>query len=148
MRQFNTLLFLLIIIVQSVMPSDDRIKYFRMDKIVSVTGEIMAIRTEDRYRKNKFIVIEIKETQSGEIYDIEVAPLWFYKVDIVTGSIIEVNGSLNQIDKKRIVLTQSIIFQGEVFNFRDKFGFPLWRGDKRTFRNNRWKGEMGKKGKN
>ena len=105
-----------------------------MDKIVKITGKITKIKEENSYEKNKFIVMELKDMKNGEQYDAEVSPLWFYKVDIVEGSLIELRGSLNNINNKKIVLTQPIIFAGEIFNFRDKFGFPLWRGENRAFR--------------
>ena len=148
MKKKVIFLFLFVFIVTgAVLPGKDRFKYFRIDKIVSVSGKIIKIRMEDSYRKNKFIIFELKELKSNNQYDIEVSPLWFYGLDVAEGSMVEVKGSLNILKENKIILAQTIIFEGEVFNFRDKFGFPLWRGKRQGFDKNRWKGEMRRKGK-
>ncbi len=141
------LLLFVFIVTGAALPGKDKFKYFRIDKIVSVSGKIVKIRMEDSYRKNKFIIFELKELKSNDQYDIEVSPQWFYGLDVAEGSLVEVKGSLNILKEKKIILAQSIIFEGEVFNFRDKFGFPLWRGKRQGFGKNRWKGEMRRKGK-
>ncbi len=141
------LLLFVFIVTGTVLPGKDKFKYFRIDKIVSVSGKIIKIRMEDSYKKNKFIIFELKELKGSDQYDIEVSPQWFYGLDVAEGSMVEVKGSLNILKEKKIILAQSIIFEGEVFNFRDKFGFPLWRGKRQGFDKNRWKGEMRRKGK-
>ena len=102
---------------------------------------------EDRYEKNSFIVIELMDKKTSTTYDIEVSPFWFYKIDVAEGSIINVKGSLNNLEDKKIILAQSIIFGGEVYHFRDKLGFPLWRGSGKGFGKKKWQGETRKKGK-
>ncbi len=103
------------------------IKYFKLDKIVSISGKIVKIGTDLKEHKREFIILELKTKKKG-IFIIEVSPKWFYDMDMVKGDIVEIKGSLNIIGKKNIVLTQSIMRQGEIYNFRDKLGFPLWRG--------------------
>ena len=130
------------------LPGKDKLKYFRMDKIVNISGKIVKIRTEQRYLKNSFIVFEVLEKKTGKVYDVEVSPLWFYKIDVVKGSFIAVKGSLNNLEDKDVILAQSMTCSGEIFNFRDKFGFPLWRGERHGLGKNKWKGKMRKKGRN
>lgn len=147
MRRTIITILVLAVLTSFLLPEKDHLKYFRMDKIVSVTGKILRIRMEDRYRKNRFIVLELKEKKTEKVFDVEVSPLWFYQVDVVEGSIVSVKGSLNHLDKKDVILAQSLTFSGEIFSFRDKFGFPLWRGGKHGMGKNKWKGEMRQKGK-
>lgn len=145
-KVISLLLFIFILTV-GVYPGKDRFKYFRIDKIISVSGKIITIKMEESYRKNKFIIFELKELKSDRTYDVEVSPKWFFELDVAEGSILEVKGSLNILKARNLILAQLIIFEGEVFNFRDKFGFPLWRGKRQGYGNTRWKGEKRRKGK-
>ncbi|MEN8223539.1 MAG: hypothetical protein ABFR36_09825 [Acidobacteriota bacterium] len=147
MKRTTAGLIFFILLFSTAISGKDKLKYFRMDKIVTVSGKIVKIRSEERYRKNRFIVFELKENKTEKLYDVEVSPLWFYKIDVVEGGLIEVKGSLNNLKDKDVILAQSMTFAGEIFNFRDKFGFPLWRGERRGLGKNQWKGEMRKKGK-
>ncbi len=146
-RKLVAIFLFLQILTSSGFGGTDKYKYFRLDNIITVSGEIAKIRMETTNKKNKFVILELKNTKGNKIYVIEVSPLWFYKVDVVVGSLIRVKGSLNNMKEKKIILAQSIIFEGEIYNFRDKLGFPLWRGGNRGFRNQNRKGEMRKKGK-
>ena len=104
MKKSFTATLLLISLIPFLVPQKGQLKYFRMDKIVSVTGKILRIRMEERYRKNRFIVLELKEKKTERVYDVEVSPLWFYQVDVVEGSIVSVKGSLNHLNEKDIIL--------------------------------------------
>lgn len=146
-EKIGFLLLFVFILTGAAFPGKDKFKYFRIDKIISVSGKIIKIRMEDSYRKNKFVIFELKELKSNKQFDIEVSPQWFYGLEVAKGSIVEVKGSLNILKEKKIILAQSIIFEGEIFNFRDKLGFPLWRGKRQGFEKSGWKGEMRRKGK-
>lgn len=106
------------------------LQYFQVDHIKTVCGEITDIKTERTYHKNDFIVIylKVKEKTGAELYRVEVSPKWFFTMEIIKGSKIEVKGSYCSIDGQRVMMTQSIVFQGKTYEFRDKFGFPLWKG--------------------
>lgn len=121
-------------------------KYFRVDRIESVTGEILKIRTEKSYRKRIFIILDLREKKEMKIYKIEVSPQWFYNLDLIEGNIIKVTGSLKRSEKEIFLMAQSITFEGEIFNFRDRNGFPLWRGVRRG-KGMMIKGERKRKGK-
>jgi hypothetical protein len=120
------ILFLLTIAVFA----EQQVKYFRVDKVKTIRGEITDIKTEKSYHKNDFIVIylKVKEKTGEEIYQVEVSPEWFFAMDLMKGGKIEVTGSYCTIDGQNLMMTQSITFQGEKYEFRDKYGFPLWRG--------------------
>ncbi len=142
-----TLLILFFVLAGVSYPGKDKIKYYRLDKIISVSGKVTKIMMENSYTGNRFIIFELKETKSKKLFYIEVSPKWFFELDIGVGSVLDVKGSLNTMKKKNLILTQSMIFEGEVYNFRDKLGFPLWRGKSHAPVKNKWKGEMRRKGK-
>jgi len=110
--------------------AQEPLKYFQVDKVKTVRGEITGIKTERTYHRNDFIVIylKVKEKTGEEIYRAEVSPGWFFTMDLMKGGKIEVTGSYCTIDGQSLMMTQSITFQGEKYEFRDKYGFPLWRG--------------------
>lgn len=115
---------------QTVTNPDKPIKYFRVDKMVTVTGTVQAIKSEKNYnsRKSDFVVAYLKEKQTGKEYKIELSPAWYFDLDIVEGSKIKVTGSQFQVQNQPLIMVQSLVYQGTMFNFRDKLGFPLWRG--------------------
>ena len=118
------------------------IKYYNLDKIVTVKGEITEIKVEPCYRKRDFIVIHLTDHPNEKHYKVEVSPRWFYNIDLLAGSKIEVTGAVNEIDGENIILASSILFKGELHHFRDPRGFPLWRGKRKQQRNSRmrWQG--------
>jgi hypothetical protein len=120
------ILFLLFVTVFA----EQQVKYFQVDKVKTIRGEITDIKTEKSYHKNDFIVIylKVKEKTGEEIYRVEVSPEWFFAMDLMKGGKIEVTGSYSTISGQGLMMTQSITFQGEKYEFRDKYGFPLWRG--------------------
>lgn len=108
----------------------EQMKYFRVDKVITVAGTVTAIKSEKSYksRKNDFIVAYLKDKKTGDQYKIEFSPAWYFNLDIMEGSQIRVTGSKCRISGQQLIMTQSIVFQGGIFHFRDKHGFPLWRG--------------------
>ncbi len=127
---------------QKIYPQKKQLKYYRVDRVKTVKGEITAVKNEPCYDKKNFIVIYLKEKKSGNVYRIEVSPQWFFSMDLMTGSRIEVTGSYSQKGNMNLIMTRSITFQGEHFRFRDKSGFPLWRG--KLKRGNRGRGGKGR----
>jgi hypothetical protein len=103
-------------------------KYYNLDNIVTVKGEITDIKREPCYRQNDFIVIYLTDRQDEKQYKVEVSPRWFYHIDLVKGNKIEVSGALNRVNGDYLIMASSILFEGELYHFRDRNGFPLWRG--------------------
>jgi hypothetical protein len=153
----------LFFLLSGALPADaaEAIKYFRVDKVVTVTGEITDIKSEKSYRKNNFINIYLKEKKTDHLFKIEVSPDWFFNLDLLKGQQIQVTGSvcsmkgnslinentsnvsnLNSVNNTKpgkfagqlLIMTQSLVFQGQIFHFRDKSGFPLWRGKGRQYK--------------
>ncbi len=110
---------------------EDAIKYYRVDTVKTINGKIESIANEKSYHKHDFVVIYLKEKKSGEKYRVEVAPRWYFDVDLMVGSMIEVTGSDCGATGPHVLMTRSITFQGEHYLFRDDMGFPLWRGGKK-----------------
>lgn len=112
----------------------EEIKYYRVDQVKTIRGKITAIKNEECYYKSIFTVIYLEEKKSGKIYRVEVSPQWFFSMDLMVGGIIEVTGAHGKAKDMNLVMTGTITFQGEVHRFRDKNGFPLWRGKGRKMK--------------
>ena len=145
MKKFVIFLSILLVIKVGTF-AQKQIKYYRVDSVKAIKGEIVDITSEKSYHKRDFTVIYLKEKKSGEIYRVEVSPQWFFNMDLMKGSKIEVIGSYCRMeDDKHLLMTRSITFQGELHQFRDKYGFPLWRG-KRKYMKPGGKGRMRRRG--
>ncbi len=122
---------LILIATTSLLSQQERyLKYYRVDKVKTITGKITAVKTEPSYRSKEFTVIYLQEKKSGEKYRVEVAPRWFYSMDLMIGSRIQVTGSFARNGNINMIMTRYITFRGERFLFRDKMGFPMWRGQR------------------
>lgn len=143
----KTVFFLcLLLVVTAGISAQEPIKYYRVDSVKTIKGEITDIKIEKSFHKNNFTVIYLKEKESGEMYKVEVSPEWFFSIDLMKGSIIEITGSCTRENNVYTMMTRSIAYQGEIFHFRDKYGFPLWRG--KGMQNERGgKGKMRRRGK-
>jgi len=123
-----------------------RYKYYRVDRVKTVKGEVLEIKKEECYRDKNFTVLYLKEKNSGTVYRVEVAPGWFYQLELMTGSAVAVTGSSTQTQGQNLIIARSITFQGESFYFRDEYGFPLWQGKRRQRRQGGGRGRMRRKG--
>jgi hypothetical protein len=130
---FSVILWMFLITGYSY-PNPENIKYYRVDKIITITGEITDIKTERSYHRSDFIVVYLNEEKSNRVYKIEISPAWYCNLDLVKGQKIQVTGSFNKIGSDDLVMTQSLVFQGKTYHFRDKSGFPLWRGKGRFYK--------------
>lgn len=106
------------------------IKYFNMASVKTIRGKVIEIIQEDSKQQHPFVVISLLEKNSETRYRVEVSPEWFFRIDLMTGSQVEINGSDISNEKEHIMMAASITFQGERYQFRDRYGFPLWRGQK------------------
>jgi hypothetical protein len=120
-------------------------KYYRVDRVNTFKGEILEIKKEECYHDKDFTVIYLKEKNSGAVYRVEVSPGWFYDLELMKGSAIEVTGSSTTTPDQNLVIARSITFQGESYYYRDKYGFPLWQGRRKQMRQ-AGKGRMRRKG--
>jgi len=143
----KTVLFLwLLMLSAAAAAAGEQIKYYRVDSVKTIKGEVVDIKSETSFHKSDFTVIYLKEKKSGAIYRVEVSPDWFFNMDVMIGSKIETTGSCTVENGVNLVMTRSIAFQGEIFHFRDKYGFPLWRG-KRGQPNRGGQGKHRRRGK-
>lgn len=109
-------------------PKGKSIVYYRVDKVITIRGKVTKITSEKSYHKKEFTVIYLEDKKSGKTFRVDVSPQWFFKMDIMTGSFVEVTGSYSRTGGVHMMLTRSITYGGEHYEFRDKMGFPLWRG--------------------
>lgn len=110
------------------------IKYYRVDKVMTVSGDISEIKSEKSYNRSNFIVVYLKDIKTKQPYKVEISPDWYFQLDLMKGNRIEVTGALNRIEKQNLVMTRTLVFQGKEYHFRDKNGFPLWRGEGRSYK--------------
>jgi len=108
--------------------SASHVDYYRIDTVRTIYGEIMDIRTEKSFKKKDFTVLYVKEKKTDKLYRVEVSPQWFFDLDLMVGSRLEISGSVKPGGDLNRMMTRSITYQGDVFHFRDGNGFPLWRG--------------------
>ncbi|MCP4214572.1 MAG: hypothetical protein GY765_07940, partial [bacterium] len=95
---------------------------------------IVSVKTEKLASAKKYAVIYLKEKTSGEIYRVEVSPRWYFHLDLIMGSRIEVTGSFSKSGSTRVIMTRTITSRGKRYHFRDKHGFPMWRGTRKQKR--------------
>jgi len=121
-------------------------KFYNIDSVIKVKAKVIDIKQEKTYKKNNFIIIYLEELKTGNKLKAEVSPFWFFNLDINKGSLIEIQGSKIKYNKTDYLITKSIIYQGEIYEFRDKLGFPLWRGKRynNTSKDNNKKRRRGK----
>jgi len=128
MKKVFYLLFFLSLV--TLPASANPIKYYRVDNVITLAGKIDAVKTEKCYRQKKdFIVLYI--TAKEKNYRVEVSPQWFYQLDLTQGAQIEVTGSYSHMNNLDQIITSKILYQGKVYLFRDKNGFPLWQGKRK-----------------
>lgn len=125
---------LLLIILTVPLLSQGRIKYYDIDKVMEISGEVKKKIIREKYKRSDFVILKIIGNKGLKKYLVEVSPIWFYKLDLSEGDSVKVRGSLNIVEKQHIILCQSIIFKDKTYLFRDKYGFPLWRGGRSKLR--------------
>ena len=127
---------------------EQQVKYYRVDQVSTLQGEIIALKTEKCYQDNDFVVLYLKEKTSGETYRVEVSPGWFFTMALREGSQVEVTGSTGKVAETNLLIAQSITYRGKLYQFRDKSGFPLWRGKGKYMKHaHQGKGKRQKRGR-
>jgi len=105
------------------------LRYFNLDSLVTLKGTVDDLRQETRGEGQNFAVLVLKTSDRG-LVAVELAPTWFFQVDLFAGARVEVTGSLLNEEGRFWLLASSLTFQGERVGLRDDLGFPLWRGGK------------------
>jgi len=60
--------------------------YYNVDREITIEGQIEDIRLEQRYEKRaSFLILQVRDKNSGQIYEVETAPAWFFQVDFHQG---------------------------------------------------------------
>ena len=105
------------------------LRYFNLDSLVTLKGTVADLRQEARDKGQSFAVLLLKTPDRG-LVAVELAPTWFFQMDLFAGARVEVTGSLLTEEGRFWLLASSLTFQGERVGLRDDLGFPLWRGGK------------------
>ncbi len=104
--------------------------FYNVDAELKVSGDIEEIFMESRYAGTApFLIVTVKDEQTGRKYVIEIGPAWFFEYDVHKGENIAVVGSLRQPrGELPLLIARKVILRGETRIMRDKYGFPSWRG--------------------
>jgi hypothetical protein len=102
-------------------------KHFNRGSIQTVSGEITEVFSDKGYHYQDFVYINLSVKDGGTI-KIEMAPHWFIPVEFSQKDHVTVTGSKVEVDKKTVIIAQSIQTEEKTILLRDKYGFPLWRG--------------------
>ncbi len=128
MRKTVVLIIMILTVPVFELVGRSSIKFYNLASVKTVKGQVIAISQENESAQAPFIVITLKEQFNGRIYRVEVSPEWFFRIDLMQGSSVEITGSDISSNDRLILIAGTIKFQGEQYEFRDAKGFPLWRG--------------------
>ncbi len=125
---FLFLLSLTVAVSLSAQDQTDAIKFYNTATQKTLVGIVEEIGQEETADHAPFIILTLREKESALAYRVEVSPQWFFEMDLMAGSLVEVKGSDVSRDDRHILMAAAITYRGEKFLFRDAYGFPLWRG--------------------
>ena len=105
--------------------------FYNKDTEITLEGRVERIILEPRYEgASKFLILVVRSSR-GQDYICEVSPSWFFSKDFHKGEHLNITGSSYQGEGGAAhLIVRQIRFQGELMVFRDKNGFPNWRGGK------------------
>lgn len=118
-------------------------KHFNRASIQTVSGEITEVFSGKGYHYQDFVYINLS-VKDGETIKIEMAPHWFIPVQFSKKDHVTVTGSKVEVDKKTVIIAQSIQIEEQTILLRDKYGFPLWRGRGKGHGRRRFRGGRNK----
>lgn len=103
--------------------------FYNVDTERQVDGVILEILFESRYESAPpFLVLILKERETGRVFNIEVSPVGFFTQDFHKGERARIIGSFHSQDSELFLIAREIRAGGEIFRVRDRKGFPNWRG--------------------
>ena len=103
--------------------------FYNVDKEVRIEAAVREVRLEPRYKGTApFLVLRVEEAGDARIYDVEIAPSWFFGQDIHGGEKVKIVGSLVETGATPVIMARQLQLRGETFELRDKRGFPNWQG--------------------
>jgi hypothetical protein len=98
--------------------------FYNVDKEVRIEGAVREIRFEPRYKdRTPFLILVLQDPKSGQTFNVEVSPSWFFRQDLHQGERLTVVGSLAG---EGAVIARQLRLRGETLIVRDKKGFPSW----------------------
>ena len=105
--------------------------FYNVDTEKQVEGTIRELLFEPRYEdRASFLILILEEKKSGEVYRVEISPVWFFDRDLHIGESVKIVGSLYDKEGTRYIIARRLQSAGETFLLRDSRGFPSWRGGK------------------
>ena len=109
--------------------SQKSLHFYDVDKEIKIEGAIQKIVMEARYAdKTPFLILVVSDKKTGNAYNVEISPVWFFSQDFHAGEFLRITGSTYEEGKVRHLIARQIQFKGKRLELRDKNGFPNWRG--------------------
>ena len=105
--------------------------FYNKDTEKTFEARVEKIMMEPRYEgTSKFLILVVKDSKGQDLI-CEVSPSWFFSKDFHRGERLNITGSLYEgLEGEAHMIVRQIRLQGELMVFRDKNGFPNWRGGK------------------
>lgn len=106
--------------------ADNSFHYFDPDRQVTFSGRLAAFRIEPMYAgRTPFIILTVESEE--RTMRVEVAPRWFFRLDLAVGMQVRVTGSgIDRPDAPAWIIARELVIQGQRYELRDAHGFPLW----------------------
>jgi hypothetical protein len=103
--------------------------FYNVDKEVRIEATVQEVVLEPRYKGTApFLVLRVAEG-GARVYDVEIAPSWFFDQDVHGGEKVRIVGSLAETEGATpTIIARELQLRGETFQLRDKHGFPRWQG--------------------
>lgn len=101
--------------------------YYDPARQLTLSGKVTAIATEPMYQGGSPFLILTVATEQGPVR-VEVAPRWFFQLELAAGMTVRVTGSPAGDDATGSwVIARELVTMGRRIELRDPQGFPLWR---------------------
>lgn len=104
--------------------------FYNVDRETTIEGQVEDLRFEARYEgKSHFLILMVRDKNSGELIEVETAPAWFFQTDIHKGEKVRLVGSISEEGSgKKVILAREIRINNRTITLRDRRGFPTWSG--------------------
>ncbi len=129
MKMKKIRVFIVFLVFSAIVFSSNRLHFYNLKTVKTIKGTVYDFKVEEGRRgRSRFFYLYIKN-KKGEQYKVELCPEWFLKKDFWAGLNVEITGSIVGSKNNVIFLiAREVNYFGETIEFRDKYGFPLWRG--------------------
>lgn len=115
---------------QQTQAGKNQTHFYNVDRETTVEGQVVDLKFDARYQgKGHFLILMVKDSKSGEMFEVETAPAWFFHTDIHKGEKIRLIGSVAEDGQgQKFIMAREIRINNRTITLRDQRGFPAWSG--------------------